>query len=155
ADGTPGSVGPTGPTGPAGPGLNWQGVWSIATTYALNDAVQFAGSSYRSLADGNLGNQPDAVPASWAVIAQAANAGSTLTVGGNLTSSSSQMANVFMFANPNPSSGNRVTLLTTAGTTPTLNYSTPPSGTGTPAGFFAAFGTAATGTNVGAYCDSA
>jgi hypothetical protein len=123
--------------------------------YALNDAVQFAGSTYRSIADGNAGNQPDAVPASWAVIAQAANAGSTLTVGGNLTSSSSQMANVFLFANPNPSAGNRVTLLTTAGTTPTLNYSTPPSGTGTPAGFFAAFGTATTGTNVGAYCDSA
>lgn len=152
--GSAGDAGSTGPTGPAGTGLSWQGVWSIASTYALNDAVLFAGSSYRSLSSANLGNQPDAAPASWALIAQAANTGSTLTVGGNLTSTTSQMGTVFQFANPNPSTGNRVTLHASAGTSTSLIYSTPPSGTGTPSSFFAAIATSTTGGSVGTYGDT-
>lgn len=154
--GLDGVAGPTGPTGPSGtPGLLWQGTWSIATTYNIDDGVMFAGSSYRSLVTSNLGNQPDASPAAWALVAQAANAGSTLTVGGTLNSSSSQLANVFQFSNPNAASGNRVTLLATAGIpSPLITYSVPPSGTGTPSSFFAAIGTSTSGTNVGLYADS-
>ncbi len=51
-DGVAGPTGGTGPTGPSGtPGLFWQGTWSIATTYNLDDGVMFAGSSYRFWAD--------------------------------------------------------------------------------------------------------
>ncbi len=155
-DGVAGPSGNTGPTGPSGtPGLFWQGTWSIATPYNIDDGVVFAGSSYRSLTAANLGNQPDASPAAWGLVAQAANAGSNLTVGGTLVSSSSQLANVFQFGNPNTSSGNRVTLLATAGTpAPLITYSVPPSGTGTPSSFFAAIGTSTSGTNVGLYADS-
>ncbi len=159
ADGPSGATGATGAqgnTGPTGtPGLFWQGTWSISTTYNQDDGVQFAGSSYRSLTGSNVGNQPDGSPASWALVAQAANAGSNLTVGGTLISTSSQLANVFQFGNPNAAAGNRVTLLGTAGTpSPLITYTTPPTGTGTPSGFFAAIGTSTTGSSVGLYGDT-
>ncbi len=32
--------------GPAGIGLNWLGAYSAGTTYAVDDAVSYAGSSY-------------------------------------------------------------------------------------------------------------
>jgi len=155
-DGVAGPTGGTGPTGPSGtPGLFWQGTWSIATTYNLDDGVMFAGSSYRSLTAANIGNQPDASPAAWAVVAQAANAGSNLTVGGSLVSTSSQLATVFQFGNPNATAGNRVTLLATAGNpSPLITYSAPPSGTGTPGNYYAAIGTSTSNTSVGLYADS-
>lgn len=41
------STGGGGGVGPAGPaGLNWLGVWSGATAYAVNDAIAWDGSSY-------------------------------------------------------------------------------------------------------------
>lgn len=45
--GVPGPQGVQGPSGPAGPeGLNWKGAWDPAATYAADDAVSHAGSSW-------------------------------------------------------------------------------------------------------------
>ena len=71
--GFPGPQGETGPSGPAGPsgpqGLTWQGAWDSGTTYALNDAVLYNGSSYVSLQAGNLANPPDLSPTFWSLLA--------------------------------------------------------------------------------------
>ncbi|HEV2853700.1 MAG TPA: SBBP repeat-containing protein [Thermoanaerobaculia bacterium] len=67
--GTPGPPAPT--------SFTWKGVWSGTTTYALGDVVQFDGSSYISLTDGNTGNVPDTSPASWALVAQRGDTGAT------------------------------------------------------------------------------
>jgi len=94
--GIPGTPGPPGPAGPQGPqgiqgiqgvtgptgatGLDWQGAWvggGTPQTYAIGDAVSFAGSSYVSLQDGNTGNQPDSSPAFWALLAQQGSTGAT------------------------------------------------------------------------------
>src|SRR5207248_11173816 len=56
--GVTGSTGPTGPTGPQGAPVSFQGTWSNLTTYAAGDAIFFSGSSYTSLAGGNVGNTP-------------------------------------------------------------------------------------------------
>lgn len=75
ADGATGPQGPIGDTGPQGPqgdkGLNWQGTYSAATTYALDDAVQYADSSYISIQNGNLAQTPDSSPAWWELLAAA------------------------------------------------------------------------------------
>lgn len=55
--------------------LTWRGVWSGAATYALGDIVQFEGSSYISVTDGNIGDVPDTSPASWELIAQRGDTG--------------------------------------------------------------------------------
>ena len=45
--GAQGPIGPQGVPGPVGPaGLNWQGAWSAASSYVLDDAVGFGGASY-------------------------------------------------------------------------------------------------------------
>ena len=49
-----GDAGTTGPTGPQG--LVWRGTYSNASTYAVNDAVQYAGSSF--VAVGAIAPQP-------------------------------------------------------------------------------------------------
>jgi hypothetical protein len=79
AIGPVGPAGPAGATGPAGPqgvqgppgtsGLNFQGAYGALTTYAVNDVVTYAGSSFVSLAVGNKGNTPG-VTSQWAVLAQ-------------------------------------------------------------------------------------
>src|SRR5206468_1173810 len=77
--GTTGLTGPTGATGPTGPQgvqgitgsvalpdpiptqgapVTFQGTWSNLTTYAAGDTIFFSGSSYISLAGGNIGNTP-------------------------------------------------------------------------------------------------
>jgi hypothetical protein len=64
--------------------MNFRGVWSAATEYAVNDAVTFAGSTYLALAAG--GNaEPDLYPASWAVLAQAGGVGATGATGAAAT----------------------------------------------------------------------
>jgi hypothetical protein len=89
--GPAGPAGSTGATGPAGangtngvagtPGLMWEGAWSSATSYAVNDAVSFSGTSYLSLEANNLGQRPDLFPADWAVLAQAGAVGAAGAVG--------------------------------------------------------------------------
>ncbi len=68
--GTPGTPGIPGPPGLIGPqGLTWRGTWSNATTYALNDAVQFNGSSYISIQAGT-NTEPDTSTTFWSVLAE-------------------------------------------------------------------------------------
>lgn len=71
--GPTGATGPTGNTGPPGPpgtpGIVWKGDWDPIQTYAVNDGVYYAGSSYRNLIAGHDTNLPDTVPLIWAVIA--------------------------------------------------------------------------------------
>ena len=65
------SAGPTGPTGPTGPaGIQYQGAYNAATTYAAGDAVTSGGSSWYSLQAGNLNNTPGSSPSYWALLAQ-------------------------------------------------------------------------------------
>lgn len=74
--GIQGAQGPVGPTGAQGaqgiqgPPVSFQGTWSNATTYQTGSAVFFNGSSYASLVDNNIGNQPDTSPAQWTLLAQ-------------------------------------------------------------------------------------
>src|SRR5207302_418497 len=74
--GITGSIGPTGPTGPQGAPISFQGTWSNLTIYAAGDAVFFSGSSYISLAAGNVGNTPTN-GAPWALLAQQGSTGAT------------------------------------------------------------------------------
>jgi microcystin-dependent protein len=74
--GPQGLQGPTGATGSQGPqgflgpiGMEWIGVFDSGVTYDQRDGVSFAGSSYISLIDANLGNQPDVSPFAWGVLA--------------------------------------------------------------------------------------
>ncbi len=65
ATGPQGPAGPTGPQGVAGPATNWRGPWSSSTSYNVNDAVSFNGSSYVAVQAG-AGQEPDltSVPSS-------------------------------------------------------------------------------------------
>ncbi len=88
ATGATGAAGPTGPAGANGtnglngtPGLTWQGAWTSATSYAVNDAVSYGGTSYLSVVAGNLGQRPDLYPTAWSVLAQAGVAGATGATG--------------------------------------------------------------------------
>ncbi|HWR96786.1 MAG TPA: putative metal-binding motif-containing protein, partial [Candidatus Methanoperedens sp.] len=71
--GDPGPQGPAGPAGPAGPpgpagepgtageSFAWRGAWSAEETYARNDVVSHAGSSFVGLIGGSLGHAPGEV----------------------------------------------------------------------------------------------
>lgn len=68
AKGDKGDTGDTGATGAAGAGFEWDGPWSGATAYFVNDVVSFAGSSYISIQDGTNKN-PGSQPTYWQVLA--------------------------------------------------------------------------------------
>ncbi|HEY2384972.1 MAG TPA: hypothetical protein VGK48_27675, partial [Terriglobia bacterium] len=79
--GPAGAIGATGATGAAGPaGLTWQGIWSNATAYAVNDAVAFNGTSYISIQAGT-GHQPDTSAAFWTPLAQQGTTGAAGATG--------------------------------------------------------------------------
>ena len=101
ATGSPGAIGPAGPqgnsgaagaAGPQGPaglaGMTYRGAWSGGTSYAVNDAVLFGGTTYIATA-GAAGLEPDLYPAAWSVLAQQGGVGpsgptgaaATVTVG--------------------------------------------------------------------------
>lgn len=67
--GPQGLQGPTGPKGDKGDTglaeLNIKGNWNVATTYALNDFVNYDGKAYVSMVAGNVGLQPDTNPTAW------------------------------------------------------------------------------------------
>lgn len=69
--GAQGPVGPQGVPGPVGPaGLNWQGAWSAAGTYVVDDAVGFGGASWFCINPvGPSATTPPADPANWALLA--------------------------------------------------------------------------------------
>jgi len=83
--GATGAKGDTGSTGAAGPPVTFIGTWSSTYTYIIGDAVSYNGSSYISVVDSNLSNQPDINPVpvggvpgppySWALLAQKGDAG--------------------------------------------------------------------------------
>jgi len=88
ATGAQGVAGPAGAAGANGtngangtPGLVWEGVWSSATSYAVDDAVSYGGASYLSVTAGNVGQRPDLYPANWAVLAQVGAVGATGATG--------------------------------------------------------------------------
>ena len=51
-------------------GFEWKGSWSGATTYKINDVVEYAQSSYISLTDTNLNRTPTTSPSYWDLVAQ-------------------------------------------------------------------------------------
>lgn len=61
-------------------GFTWQGSWSGATAYALNDAVNYNGSSYLAVQAGT-NQQPDTSPLYWEVLAEKGATGSTGATG--------------------------------------------------------------------------
>ncbi|MEO6923736.1 MAG: DNRLRE domain-containing protein [Bryocella sp.] len=87
--GAPGVAGPAGPAGPAGimgapgAGVVYRNAYNAGTTYAANDAVTFNGSTYISLQNSSVGNQPDVSPAFWSVFAAAGATGPAGPIGSN------------------------------------------------------------------------
>ncbi len=74
--GIPGVAGAAGPIGPTGiPGLAYRGVYSSGTSYSVNDAVTYGGTTYISLVASNLGNEPALDGLAWSVFAAAGAAG--------------------------------------------------------------------------------
>lgn len=58
-------------------GFAWRDVWDPSTSYKVNDAVSLGDSSYLSLVDANLGNDPETSPGQWAILALGGEAGAT------------------------------------------------------------------------------
>lgn len=79
APGAPSTIpGPQGNPGAAGsPGLTWQSTWNIASTYSSTDVVFWLGSSWKSTANSNTGNQPDISPTWWEFLAEQGDPGIT------------------------------------------------------------------------------
>ena len=75
--GLTGATGATGPTGATGAPIAFQGPYSSATTYAQGDAVSYFGSSYISLTNANLNNNPIGSPSQWGLLAQVGATGAT------------------------------------------------------------------------------
>lgn len=78
--GPQGNNGPTGPQGPVGPaGLDWQGVWDLDSSYAVNDAVGFNGASYFCILniDTVTNPYPDEDTTHWALLASQGAVGPT------------------------------------------------------------------------------
>jgi hypothetical protein len=69
SSGYSGFSGYSGQIGPQGTSINWIGDWDPAYEYVKYDGVTYSGSSYVSLINNNLGNEPDINPADWLVIA--------------------------------------------------------------------------------------
>lgn len=73
ATGAQGPQGNTGATGLQGPkGLAWQGGWSAATAYAVDDAVQYGGKAYVAIQAGT-NNNPATATAFWSLLAAGQN----------------------------------------------------------------------------------
>lgn len=88
AAGPQGVAGPQGPQGPAGPqgsagtSFHYAGTWAYATTYQTGDVVEYLGTSYVSLTDGNTARAPSLyAPVLWGVVAQAGATGATGATG--------------------------------------------------------------------------
>lgn len=68
------AVGIQGPQGPAGGGMSWQGAWDSATSYAIDDAVGYQGSTYIA----TTANTNDAPPGtSWDLFVAKGDTGAT------------------------------------------------------------------------------
>ena len=72
SQGPQGVQGPAGPSGPVGPaGLEWRGAWNTNTSYAVDDAVGFNGSSWFciSAVTGTGNSNPEIATTKWALLA--------------------------------------------------------------------------------------
>ena len=72
SQGPQGVQGPAGPVGPVGPaGLEWRGAWNTNTSYAVDDAVGFNGSSWFciSAVTGTGNSNPEIATTKWALLA--------------------------------------------------------------------------------------
>ncbi len=104
-----GDAGPAGSTGSTGAaGIAWRGAYNAATTYSINDAVYYSGSSYIALQASSTTNaqQPNLAPAYW----------SALTAGGGSGSAGETVDNFTRADNANISTGapNGITYTTMA-----------------------------------------
>jgi hypothetical protein len=81
--GVAGVAGPAGAPGPVGPaGLNWQGAWSAAASYVVDDAVGYAGASWFCIDPvGPSATPPNADPTNWALLAAQGATGATGATG--------------------------------------------------------------------------
>jgi hypothetical protein len=72
SQGPQGVEGPAGPPGPVGPaGLEWRGAWNTNSSYAVDDAVGFNGSSWFciSAVTGTGNSNPEVATTKWALLA--------------------------------------------------------------------------------------
>jgi hypothetical protein len=72
SQGPQGVEGPAGPPGPVGPaGLEWRGAWNTNSSYAVDDAVGFNGSSWFCIVEvtGTGNPNPEVDTTSWALLA--------------------------------------------------------------------------------------
>jgi hypothetical protein len=72
SEGPQGVQGPAGPPGPVGPaGLEWRGAWNTNSSYAVDDAVGFNGSSWFciSAVTGTGNSNPEVATTKWALLA--------------------------------------------------------------------------------------
>jgi hypothetical protein len=72
SEGPQGVQGPAGPPGPVGPaGLEWRGAWDTNSSYAVDDAVGFNGSSWFciSAVTGTGNSNPEVATTKWALLA--------------------------------------------------------------------------------------
>jgi hypothetical protein len=60
--------------------MNFRNAWNAATSYSVNDAVTYSGSTYLALA-ANSNAEPDESPQAWTVLAAAGGAGPTGAAG--------------------------------------------------------------------------
>jgi hypothetical protein len=81
--GVAGPTGPAGAPGPVGPaGLNWQGSWSAAASYVVDDAVGYAGASWFCIDPvGPSATPPNVDPTNWALLAAQGATGATGATG--------------------------------------------------------------------------
>jgi hypothetical protein len=102
--------------------VNFRGAWLAGNSYAVQDAVTFAGSTYLATA-AQTGLEPDLYPAAWSVLAQAGSTGpsgptgaaATVTVGtvatlpagtsASVTNSGTAQAAVLNFGIPQGAAG--------------------------------------------------
>jgi hypothetical protein len=80
-----------GPQGP--PGLNWTGAWAAATAYAVDDAVTYAGSSYRRKVAGTSAGAPDTDTTNWELLAAKGLDGGSLRWLGTWSSATAYVVN--------------------------------------------------------------
>lgn len=84
--GSNGSIGATGSTGPTGISFDWDGSWTTATAYVVNDVVENLGSSYICILGHTSDNSNEAgvgvdTATYWELMAQVGAAGSTGATG--------------------------------------------------------------------------
>jgi hypothetical protein len=82
ATGATGAAGATGATGATGPPWDgWQGAWVTATSYAVNDVVEYDGSAYICVQAINDTNPPPLGPLYWDLLAAKGDTGATGATG--------------------------------------------------------------------------